>query len=360
MEENSSFCLRFPLGEPGRLCRPPSIIRDLNAPSISVLMAVRDGGPFLEKAMNSMAAQTFGDWEMIVIDDASTDDSVAVARNFALRDARINVIENSTNKGQTACLNEGLAACRGKWVARQDADDLSHPERLAEQMSYLRSNPRTVLLGTQGVLIDGRGRRIGLLDVPAGRDEIAWCSPFLNPFIHTAMIFDREVVSRAGAYDENYQIAQDYELWTRIAAEHAVANLSSRLVSYRYSKGSLSSAGRERALTEADLVSEREAVRWLGRPWTRNEKSLASDFRRGLHEDKRGAFWSMIKEIEGEKNISRLPARLRAAWHLKLAGAGDGICSSDIFSAFRVAPFFTAGWLLQRIPLATRGASAVA
>jgi glycosyltransferase involved in cell wall biosynthesis len=311
-------------------------------------MAVRNGGGSLEQAIESIARQTFPHWEMLIVDDASTDQSAALALAWAAHDTRIRVIANPSKKGQTACLNQGLASCRGEWIARQDADDISHPERLAKQAAYLEKNPGTVLLGTQGTIIDNAGKRIGLLDTPADSAAISWCAPFLNPFIHTSVVFRRETVKRLGGYDETYEIAQDYDLWTRLAAEHPSANLDGRLVSYRYAQKSLSNAGRDLALAEADRVSEREVLRWLGRKWSADEKTLVSDFRRGLRPPEYADFWAMIGAIERETS-SRLPVKLRAAWHLKLAGATGAITLSEISSAFRAAPGFSADWIVTRV-----------
>lgn len=310
-------------------------------------MAVRNGGAWLEEALGSIANQTFTNWEMVMVDDASTDGSAAVARAWSARDDRVHVIEQSVNKGQTASLNEGLASCRGEWIARQDADDLSHPERLARQMAYLSRNPRTALLGTQGILIDSRGRRMGLLDVPCGGEAIAWCAPFLNPFLHTSVVFRREVVQQAGGYDENFHIAQDYELWTRLAGKHAVANLPERLVRYRHAETSLSKTGRSVAFAEADRVSAREVQRRLGRQWTVKEEKLVSEFRSGLPAESKKKFWDLIAALEEAKG-SRLPSTLRAAWHLRLAGTGASVDASEVAAAFRAAPAYASRWLLER------------
>lgn len=311
-------------------------------------MAVRNGGACLDQSIASIARQTFDDWELVIVDDASTDGSEKLAAQWAARDPRIRVLARSSNKGQTASLNEGLAHCHGTWVARQDADDLSHPRRLEMQMAFVHDQPETVLLGTQGALIDGKDSCVGLLDVPLNPRDIAWCAPFLNPFLHTSVLFRREVVQANGSYDESYRIAQDYELWTRLSASHPTANLPARLVSYRNGEESLSRSGRELAFAEADRVSDREARRLLGREWRPEEKQLVSEFRKGLAARRRQSFWRMVGQIEKETR-KRMSPRLRASWHLRLAGTDKGNLVSGLLSAFATAPFYTTRWLGERI-----------
>ncbi|MFM8887754.1 MAG: glycosyltransferase family 2 protein [Chthoniobacterales bacterium] len=319
----------------------------MKKPEVSVLMAVRNGGAFLEKSLASIAQQSFGDWEMVIVDDASTDGSEKLAAQWAARDPRIRVLHRTSNKGQTASLNEGLAHCRGTWVARQDADDISHPRRLERQTAFMRRHPQMVVLGTQGVLIDEQDARVGLLDVPLNARDISWCAPFLNPFLHTSVLFRRDVVQGCGGYDESFRIAQDYDLWTRLCASHPSANLPARLVSYRNGEESLSRSGRELAFAEADRVSEREARRLLSREWTPEEKQLVSGFRQGLRADRRKDFWRLVAQTEKETS-SPLSPRLRAAWHLRLAGAGGLSPVSEVMAAFVTAPSYTTRWLGER------------
>jgi hypothetical protein len=324
-------------------------------PQVSVLMAVYNGGDFLDEAIRSITGQTFRDWEMVVVDDASTDQTHETVSAWCRHDPRIRLLTNSTNKGQTASLNEGLRACRGTWVARQDADDISSPARLALQMSYLSAHPSTILLGTQGVLIDARGRRVGLLDVPCTRAGIAWCAPFLNPFLHTAVVFRRATALAAGGYDESFRIAQDYDLWTRLAAEKEMANLPDRLVRYRRTGESLSRAAEEAAFAETDRVSDREAQRAFGRPWSAEESRLTRAFRRGLLAADHKDFMRMLNALAADfaqrhPSWAEGPHRVRAAWHLRLAGsAGRGFAAlAQIGAALRADPRFTVHWINDR------------
>ncbi len=220
-------------------------------------MTMFNAAKHLRAAIESILNQTFADFEFLIVDDGSRDESAAIAESF--RDPRIRLIRNAENKGQTACLNQGLASARGQWIARQDADDLSLPRRLERQMARLAAEEKLALLGCQAWIIDGGGRFAGMLNVPRGPASIEWAALFGNPFIHTAAVFRREAVEQLGGYDESFRICQDYDLWMRLAREHETANLSDRLVIYRHSSESLQHKDRE--------VVREESLRVRSRIW---------------------------------------------------------------------------------------------
>ena len=325
-------------------------------PAVSVLMAVRNGGPYLDASIASIAQQTFTDWEMVVVDDASDDGTPRLLAEWAARDPRIRVVTNATNIGQTASLNKGLRECRGDWVARQDADDLSDPRRLAAQMRFLGRHPDIVLLGTQGILIDEAGRKVGLLDVPCGEAGILWTSMFLNPFLHTSVVFRRaNALEKYNGYDENFRIAQDYDLWVRMLNNSPTANLPARLVSYRRSDDSLSRAGRTLAEEEADRVARRQTEHLLGRALSSEDSDLCAAFRRGLPAPRRRAFHEMQERLENEfstryPQCSSGPRSAQHAWHLRLAGASENRWAAlpEILFALSCDPPGTFRWLRER------------
>lgn len=331
----------------------------MNAPKVSVLMTVYNAGPYLEDSLASITGQSFTDWELVVVDDASTDGSLSVLQGWSRSDPRIKVISNQQNKGQTPCLNQGLRLCQGTWIVRQDADDLSHPCRLEWQLGYLQSHPETVLLGTQGVLINERGRRIGLLDVPCDASGIFWSGTFLNPFLHTSVIFRRDVVvAEFGGYDEEFRIAQDYDLWMRLAAMYPTANLKARLVSYRHLDSSLSKAGSSTAFAEASLISAREAGRVFCRSLDSEEQALIAGFRRGLHASEISAFHALCRRLEGEFVARHLgehggPASVKTAWKLKIAGSvaheSPFVALREVASAFTADPVGVLRWAKERL-----------
>jgi len=223
-------------------------------PAITVLMPVYNAAPFLRAAVDSILNQSFGDFEFLIINDGSTDDSAAILTSYA--DARIRVVHNERNLGITAALNRGLRLARAELVARQDADDVSLPTRLGVQMAFLRNHPDVVLLGTRGTCISRDGRKLHPIGSPAtDAVSIRWVLCFENPFIHGATIFRRgPVVTDLGGYDPGLPYCEDFGLWSKLAGVGPVANLPDRLVLYREHSASLM------ATMPATLPRERACV----------------------------------------------------------------------------------------------------
>ena len=326
----------------------------MSEPVITVLTTVFNAGRFFEPAIRSILSQTFRNFEFLIVDDASTDGSAKVAEAWAGKDPRIRVIRNDENKGQTASLNQGLQLARGRWIARQDADDLAHPLRLSKQHQFLSIQPSVVLLGTNGRIIDEQDRLTGLLDAPLSQQAITWTSPFLNPFMHTSVMFRADVIrDQLGGYNKAYRIAQDYELWTRVIAAQQSANLPQRLVCYRHLGTSLSKAGRDAAFAEASQVSAREARRVFGRSLNEGEARLIAAFREGLDPGNRSAFWRLYEDLLSKQDARAgdIP-RTIAMHHLKAAGAlsskASWLAIAEILKALRINFGATLGWLATR------------
>jgi hypothetical protein len=326
----------------------------MNTPAVTVLMTVYNAGKYLDPAIASIASQTFRDWEFLIVDDASTDGSPEVAEGWAGRDSRIRLIRNAANKGQTPCLNQGLREARGQWIARQDADDLSLAERFARQLA---SAGDSALIGTNGWIIDAENRVIGLLDAPLSQESIQATSPFLNPFMHTAVMARTQVIrEELGGYDESFRIAQDYDLWARLITSHPSANLPDRLVCYRHLATSLSKSGSNTAFAEARRVAEREAARVFGRPLSEGELDLLASFREGLPAGKRETFWTLHGKLLSKFSPTPDLGRTVALQHLKAAGAVQKPAAvlAEMAAAFQASPGATVRWLAERLAARSR------
>lgn len=251
----------------------------MSTPTVTVLLAVFNGAPLLRASIESVFAQTFTDFELLVVDDGSTDETPAVLHEY--KDARLRVVKNERNLGLTRSLNRGLAEARGKFVARQDADDLSAPQRLEKQVAFLCQHPEVQLLGTCAWRMNPEGRNTGPNDLPTTHDAIRWASVTDNPFLHTSVMFRREcVLGEFGGYDERYAICQDFELWNRIAMRHPVANLRARLVRMREHASSMTRTQSVETTNEMERIF---AANWADlfpqRPFTRAERDLLTNFR---------------------------------------------------------------------------------
>ncbi len=230
---------------------------------VSVLLPVHNGARYLESAARSILNQTHRDLELLVLDDGSTDGSGEMAQ--ALGDPRVRVMRSDRNQGLPATLNRGLAAARGEIVARQDADDLSHPRRLELQVAFLQLNPDVGLVGTQAWVIDEHARCIGSVEHACEHESLVWELLFDNAFAHTSVAFRRDLVAKThGGYDTAWPYNQDYDLWVRLARTTRLANLPERLVAWRSHPASMTLSMEDEAATANRRIMARNLPFTLG------------------------------------------------------------------------------------------------
>jgi glycosyltransferase involved in cell wall biosynthesis len=201
---------------------------------VSVLLPVHDGERFLPEAVESILAQSFRDFELLAVDDGSRDGSAAILDAYARRDARVRVVRRP-HAGLVAALNEGLALARGERIARMDADDIAHPDRLALQLEHLRLHPEILALGADVLVIDPDGWPIRRLDVPLHHEAIdaALLRGRGEALVHPAAMFQREALYAVGGYRESCRHAEDVDLYLRLAERGRLANLPQTLLRYR-------------------------------------------------------------------------------------------------------------------------------
>lgn len=200
--------------------------------TVSVVMSVYNGGKYLKEAIESVLSQTMPDFEFIIINDGSTDKSLDIIKEFEKKDKRIKVISHE-NLGLIYSLNEGIKLAQGEYIARMDADDISLPNRFAQQINYFKNNPKDVLLGSYATKIDELNNKIGDFNyLPLTWEKIKKYSLLHNPFIHPSIMFKRELINEVGCY-RNFKYAEDYELWTRIIYKYPCANIKEPLLQYR-------------------------------------------------------------------------------------------------------------------------------
>ncbi len=206
-------------------------------PVVTVVMPVFNGARHLREAMESVREQTFRDWELLVVDDGSTDGSGEIAASFG--DERVRVLRSDVNAGSVAALNRGLSAARGDFVARLDADDGCSPERLDEQLAFARGNPAVPLIGCDAGLIAEGGGYAGRWRTAGSADLVRWELCFRTPFAHSSAFFRRKViVEKFGGYRDR-RASEDLDLWSRVGREFPVVTLRRPLVKYRQRAGSI-------------------------------------------------------------------------------------------------------------------------
>ena len=327
----------------------------MSNPAVTVLLPVYNGGGLLRASIESVLRQTFTDFELLIIDDASTDQTPDLLR--ALRDPRIRLLTNPENLGLTRTLNRGLAEARGELVARQDADDLSASNRLEKQIAFLRNDPGIQLLGSCAWRMNAAGRVTGANDLPTTHEAIRWASVTDNPFLHTSIVFRRAaLLAEFGGYDETFSICQDYELWNRVAARHRVANLRDRLVGMREHPGSMTRTQPSDTTTEVRRILDANWKRiFPERPISSEEGDVLELFRLRFSPEKlprlRQLLDSLLAEFVATQPTAPDSADFRATLcrqSLRLAYKffrdRPALVLGDLARAFRHSP---REWLIQ-------------
>lgn len=216
----------FDAGRMGSIVKTASEQR----PLVSVLMPVRNGAAYLDEAIASIVSQTFENWELVVVDDGSTDDTFLRLASWAKEDPRIVVI-NQKPMGLVAASNAAVQAARGVYLARLDSDDIAHPKRLAKQVSYMEKNPDLVVIGSSIRLF---GERVGVLFTPLTDWGCRGRLLFENCFAHSSTMIRRsKVAGLVPLYEAHSEFAEDLSLWVRLSSHGKFANLFFPLISYR-------------------------------------------------------------------------------------------------------------------------------
>lgn len=205
---------------------------------ITVLMPVFNSELFVKEAIESILNQSHQNFEFLIINDGSTDQSHAIISSFF--DSRIKYINNEVNKGIVNTLNEGLKLSKGNYIARMDADDIALPDRLTKQVDFLTANPTYKLCGSRAIAIDVNGKKLNNLNRPQHSTKIKVFNLFRNAFIHPTIMADAETIKKF-AYSEDFKYAEDYFLFSQITMAYPVANLKEHLLFYRIHEESITS-----------------------------------------------------------------------------------------------------------------------
>ncbi len=239
-------------------------------PKISVLMPVYNGDPFLDKSIKSVLNQTFNDFEYIIINDGSTDDSLKIIESY--EDSRIKIINFSKNMGIAAALNNGLNAAKGDYIARQDQDDISHPERFSLQLGYLENND-VDLVDTNFVFIDENDKYLQDYEKRYFDPEETLSHLFFYEMVHASIMCKRLLFTN---YNIQYRKrpTEDYDLFIRLAkAGMRAGRLEQKLIKQRKHPNSMCGSDWDNIKKDIDIMRN-EFVRDLGIELTDYEKKL--------------------------------------------------------------------------------------
>ena len=268
-------------------------------PKVSVVMAIHNGEAYLAQAVKSILTQIFQDFEFLIIDDASTDQSHKMLSGFT--DERVRLIAHSHKLGLSSSLNKGIDLAQGEYIARMDHDDISIPERLKRQVDFLDTHKDVDVLGTWAQTL-GLGRE-QTWRYPTEDEDIRSEFAFNSALVHSSVMLRKATFERLQArYDVSVSRAQDYELWTRVAPHIRFANLDSALILYRLHPDQVGSRHETEQQGIADKVRLREIER-LGIKPSEDEVALHNRISR----------WEQIRGRAELEDLERWFLKLRAA-----------------------------------------------
>lgn len=221
-------------------------------PRVTVLMPVYNAERFLTEAIDSILNQSFRHFEFLIIDDGSTDNGAAIIESY--KDPRIRFVSNDKNLGITPTLNKGIALASCELVARMDADDISHPQRLQKQFGYMKRNPKCALLSTWARVISEDKKFIRL---ERYRSNFYYYNLTFECWMyHPTIMFRKSAIEQVGMYSMSY--SEDYDLFWKVSTKFLIANLTEALVDYRISSSSLNTVLKK---TEYEIANEQNVLR---------------------------------------------------------------------------------------------------
>jgi glycosyltransferase involved in cell wall biosynthesis len=313
-------------------------------PTVSILLPVYNAVDDLPRALHSLLNQTYRDFEVIAIDDGSTDGSGELLDKYAYADARIRVFHQENARALGKVLNRAAALAQGKYLARQDADDASAPSRFENQVKYLATHPNTGLCGTWAWFIDASLGPLFSLELP---DNYAHLSRYLNksmnPFVHGSVMLRADVFQKIGGYRGSY--AEDFDLWLRISEITRLGMCTTLGYYYWRSLGGISSGAnlRQRSLNQLALKLHSERIR-LGREMTNWQSEYQKILNMPSAESGIDERQTLLHYSRGLQLLRR--SRFEASRdELKLAAAGQGLYAKKArrnLSAFWIAPILAA------------------
>lgn len=219
-------------------------------------MAAYNAAPYIAKSIQSVLDQTFTDFELLIVNDGSVDNTVSIIQSF--QDTRIRLIENDRNRGIPYTRNVALTEAKGELIAILDSDDISHPERLSIQLDQMNQDPELAVLGSWAKIINSQGDLSEeTLQVHTDPNEIKVTLFFENTLVHSSVMMRTEILRQVGGYP-NHQVAQDYGLFCKIAEQYKIKNIPQFLVQYRIHSNNISKTKGAKVKQELLKIKDRQ------------------------------------------------------------------------------------------------------
>lgn len=306
-----------------------------DAPRVSVITTAHNGARFLAAAVESILTQRFTDFEYLLVDDASTDGSGAIVAHYAAADARITPIYKQLSINHSHALNAALPHARGEFVAILDADDLAHPERLAQQVQFLDANPDVGVVGAQVNQIDDEGRIRHGMTFPTSWLLARWFILFGTPVLHSAAMMRRTLLMDIGGYSVQWKYANDYSLWATLIDRTRITNLPETLVSYR----------RHAQQTSSTTVTPQQ-----GEVWLLIYRMLAERLTLRVALNDIGLLYHGVRgvQLEDASALTRAADLLTAIWERYLAVEAPDPATADAINADCAHRLLTMAWVHRR------------
>ena len=325
---------------------------------VSVVVPVRNAERWLDLCMGSLLQQSLREFEVIAVDDGSTDSSFDVLNKYSRQDSRVRVVRQAT-LGLVAALNRGVSEAQGPFIARLDADDQALPIRLEAQLQYLLRNPTVGLVGTWAQEIDENGRPLGRRTPETDPGKLAGVLGMANPFVHSSVMMRREVLGRVGCYRAAFEGAEDYDLWLRIAEVAQVSNLAEVLVFYRMHKASVSERAAIRQAFSIRLAQCSASGRRMTGTDPADQLTVPPDWHSSTDDPSFFADWAALYRAIDWKaahprqdargaNVAMLAARIETLNHAERILAARAIADHARHGGWKSSPQFV-GMLFQAL-----------
>ena len=306
-----------------------SQLQKIKNPKVTVLMSVYNGERYLNQAVDSILKQTFNDFEFLIINDGSSDSTAEILKGH--NDPRMQIINNEKNIGLSKSLNKGLAMSKGNYIARMDADDISLPERLANQVDFLETHTDVDVLGSAVQIIGDDGKSSFVCQFPTEHGLIKWCLYFYNPIPHPTVMMRRQVLEISGGYSSNMIYAQDYDLWGRLSGAARLANLPDVLLYLRKHDANISNS---------HLTQQRKASIKI------NGQIISGVIGRKVPRDVVQCIWSQrFKTLDEVRHASKLIARL---YHASIANSTLSRVEKRMIRKDAASRLFALAWPRKR------------